>query len=188
MRSLGCCASLLANLVILSGFVAIAAPSPMPESLARLSRQLQRHELTELRVYSLLPSPEGGSLAIFETVPDERYVVRHPGLTCRDGVTARMTQNLSAAILQTAFTAESQRYAVDFVLQFYDENGRKRFSLLMGTGQGAGFGRNSDPWHVELNGQSFLADGPVRSWLKSNYPHPGCTRFDLGSRRARSHG
>jgi hypothetical protein len=141
--------------------------------------------LTELRVFSSL-SLHGG-FTLYEVVPDENYVVQNPKLMCRDGITESSARDLANAIQNTTFTAEPNKYAVSWVLQFYGANGVKRFSVLMGTGLGD-FGKASDPWHVEMNGQSFVADGSIQKWISSNYPHAGCTSFDLSVPRQAPHG
>ena len=162
-----------------------AASAAVPDGFSLLSDELREHHLTELRVYSSLSLHGGWTL--YETVPDEDYVVQHRTFMCRDGITADSAQDLAKAIRDTTFTPEPNKYAVDWVLNFYDARGHQRLSVLAGTGLGD-FGKLSDRWHVELNCHSFVAEGPIRDWLSSNYPHLGCTRFDLVAPQSTTHG
>lgn len=152
------------------------ALAALPEGLSNLAEGLERHELAEVRVYS--SQPHDNTVALYEFVPDESYVVDHPAIMCKDRLTAEYARELADRINNTVFTKESDKYAVDWVLQFYDRRGVKSTSVLMGTGGSAG---KSDPWHVELDGISFAADGPIRNWLVSHYPHAGCKRFELST-------
>src|SRR4051812_9303998 len=171
--------AILSVATVLSIGFARGANQDLPAALSHLSDQLENRELSELRVYSS-QAPGEETVRLYEIVPDERYVVQHPALMCQDEITAALSKSLATAIRASKFAVKRHRYAVDWVLQFYDENSAKRLSLLMGTGSG-GFGKNSDPWHVEIGDVSYIANGPVRDWLISNYPHTGCTRFNIAA-------
>jgi hypothetical protein len=66
-------------------------------------------------------------MIIYEIVPDEDYVVQDPKLMCRDSITAKFGRELAAAITGTSFAAEPAKYAVEWVLQFYDKVARSGF-------------------------------------------------------------